>query len=130
MTSGVNALVKDKVHRKIFHGRIEKLLNHSRKPVDLINKEYVPFFQMGQNAQQIAAPLQGRTTAHRDLNTHFFSNDVGKGCLAQTRGGMKQDVIQWLFTLECSLNGNTEGLYHLGLTDIFLQTLRPEAYEL
>ena len=129
MTPRVYPFVKDKINRKVLHRRIEKLLNHPGKAMNLINKEDISFIQMGENAQKISPFLQGRAGCDGDVDTHLLSNNVSKRRLTKTGRRMKQDVIKWLAPFERRLNGYLKGLHHLGLANIFLQTPWPQADE-
>ena len=57
----MHPLVKNKVDREVFHGRIEELFNDLREPVYLINKEDIAPLNIGEHPHQVSPFFQSRT---------------------------------------------------------------------
>ena len=62
--------------------------------MDLIDKEDVMFFQIGQNGRQIPPLLNGRPRGGAEIHIQLIGDDVGKRGFSQSRGAEKQDMIE------------------------------------
>jgi hypothetical protein len=122
----MRSLIEDEIDAEILHGRIEKFLDHLRQAVHFIDKENISPFQMGENADQISALLNGGAGGGHNVNSHFLSDDMGERRFPKPRRGMKEDVVQWLSPFLGSPDRNIEGLYDLTLTDIFSELSGPQ----
>ena len=55
------AFVEDNIDGEVFHGGVKEFFNYLRETMDLINKQDAAGFQVGENADQVAAFFKGRS---------------------------------------------------------------------
>ena len=64
--------------------------------MDLIDKENIPLFEIGQQPGQIARLVKDRPGGHLQRSPHLVADNIGQRCLSQTRRPMQQDMIESL----------------------------------
>ncbi len=67
------------------------------QPVDLVNKQDISRFQACQYGGQVSLSLNDRPGGHLDVGPHLMGNDIGQGCLAQTRKAMEKNMVKCFF---------------------------------
>ncbi len=94
--AGRRPLPDHDVELVILHRRIEHLFHHRAEAVDLVDKEHIVWFEVGEQCSQITRFLQYGARGSLDIDPHLVGNDVGEGGLAQTRRAEDQQVIESL----------------------------------
>src|SRR5579885_70067 len=120
-------LADDKVHRVIFHRRVERLLDDAIEPVNLVDEEDIARLLVGQDSHQVSGPLEGRARRDADVDAHLGGDHTGQRGLAKPRWPVQKDVIQRLAPLFRGIQQDAQILLHLGLADIFGEAARPQA---
>jgi hypothetical protein len=94
------------------------------QPVDLINKEHITGFEVGQDRDQIAGTLDGGTGRHAQIDAHLGGNDRRQRGLAESRRTVQQDVIERFPALARRFDEDRKGRFHPLLSDVLGQPLR------
>ena len=111
----------------IFHRRIEHLFHHRRETVDLINKQHVVRFEIGQHRRQIARLLQHRAGGGAQIDAHLIGDNIGQRGFPQPRRAENQQVIQRIAAQFRRLDENFHLLAHLRLAHILREQLRADS---
>ena len=67
--------------------------------MDLIDKQYVPFFKRGQNPHKIAGTMQCRPRRRIKLGAHLVGYDMCQSRFAQAGRPVKKSMLDWLLAL-------------------------------
>jgi len=116
----------DEVDREVLHGRIEQLFHHPRQPVNLVYEQDVALVQIGENAHEVAAPLERRAGGGDDGRGHLVGKDCGEGGLAEPWRPGEQDVIERLRALPRRLHRHAQTLHGRSLAHVLVEPLRAE----
>jgi hypothetical protein len=114
----MHSFVKNEVHCKVFHGRIEKFFYHLGETMYLIHEKDIPFLKVGEEAEEIPTLVHSRSGCGVKIRSHFPGNNMRQRGLAESRRAMKKDMIEWFLTFQGSLDSNTQCFHHSGLADI------------
>ena len=87
-------LVHHKIHLVVLHGRVKELLECDGQAMDFINKQDVAFAEVGEDAHQVARPLQRRPRGGCDFRSHDIGDNVSKSGLAQARRAVEQHMLK------------------------------------
>ncbi len=88
--------VNHDIDPEVLHGGIQVLLHDGAEPVDFINKQYIPLFQVGQQPGKVPRLFDHRPRSFLDIHTQLIGHDAGQRGFSQTRGAMEQHMIQCL----------------------------------
>ncbi len=110
----------------ILQRRIQNLLDHRRKAVDLVDEQHVVALQIGQQRSQIARAFEHRAGGRTQVHAHFPRHDVRQRGLAQTRRAEQQHVVEGFFALARRADENVELLTHPDLADVVVELLRAQ----
>ena len=124
--AGVEALVHHEVDREVLHGRVEQLLDHARQPVDLVDEEHVLLGEVGEDAHEVRAALEGRAGGGDDVRLHLVGHDGGQRGLAESRRAREQHVIERLPAPPRRLDRHAQALDRRALSHVLGEALRPE----
>jgi hypothetical protein len=122
----VHAPLHHEVDREVLHGRVEQLLDHARQAVDLVDEEHVLRGEVAEDAEQIAAALDGGPRRRLQSRAHLVGDDAGQRGLAQAGWAVEEDVIDALAALARGLHRHPQAGDGLLLTDVLLERARPE----
>ena len=114
-TARVRALVDDDVQFEILHRGIEIFLDGLLQAMDFIDEQHVAFFEIGQQAGEVAGFFDGRAAGAFQVGAHGFGDDVGEGGFAQAGRAAEQDVIDGFAALFGGGDGDFEPFLDLGL---------------
>ena len=119
-------LPDDDVHLVVFHRRVQNLLDGPGQPMDLVNEQDAAVFQVGQDGDQVAGPLDGRAGRGAQGRAHLVGDDERQARLAQPRRAVQQDVVQRLPPPLGGLQEDAQVLLDLGLPDELAQPPGPQ----
>ena len=122
------SLVNDDVEFEILHGRVEVLLDRLLQAMDFVDEQHVAFFEVGQQAGEIAGFFDGRTAGAFEVGAHGLGEDVGQRGFAQARGPAQQDVIDRFVALFGGGDGDFQALLDLGLAGEFGEQRWPQRH--
>ena len=108
-------LADHEVELKILHRRVEDFLDRRLEPVHLVDEQYVPGLEIGQDGGKIAGPQYDRPGSGVKADTEFAGDDLGQGRLAETRRPRQHDVIERLGAAGGGGDEHPEVVAHLGL---------------
>jgi hypothetical protein len=115
----------DQVELKILHGRIEDFLDRRAQPMDFVDEQDVPVFEIGQKGGEIASLGNHRPRGRAKIDTQLLRHDLRQGCLAEPGRTDEKHVIQRLAATLRSLDEHLEVRPRLCLAGEFVQRLRP-----
>ena len=95
---GAGALATDEVELEVLHRRVERFLHRTSEPVDLVDKEDVAIFEVGEDRSERSLVLDRRSGGRPDIDAHLICHDVRERRLAKSRRAGDQDVLDRLFT--------------------------------
>jgi hypothetical protein len=124
--SGVETAIDDEVDRKVLHRRIEQLLHGSGQPVHLVDEEDVVLGEVGENAHEVRAALDGRPRGGHQIGPHLVGQDAGQRRLAQAGRSVEQHVIHAFAPLARGLDRDAQAGHRLLLADVLLERAGPE----
>ena len=124
--SGCRPLTDHKIELIVLHRRIERLFDRGRKSMNLVDEQDIVLLKVRQDGGQIARMGQHETRGRAEGSPHLTSNDMGYGGLPQTRGAIKDRVIERFVPLLRRLDADPQGFFHPLLADVLLQALRTQ----
>ena len=83
--------------------------------MDFVNEQHVAFFEIGEQAGEVAGFLNRRAAGSLDVCAHRLGENVGDGGFAEAGRAGQQDVVERLAALLGGGHGNLQALLHLGL---------------
>ena len=95
--------------------------------MNLIDEQQLPRLQIHQQTDDVAGALQGGGAGDAAVHPQLFGQHHGHGGFAQTRRSVEQHMIQGIAAAKGRLHSNAEHLLELALTDVIVETARPEA---
>lgn len=111
--AGVRPLVDNNIQPEILHGRVQILLNGRVQAVDLINKQNIPLFQIGQHAGQVSRLFNLGAGSRMNAAADGIRDNIGKRRLPQARGTAQQDVIQHVVALSGGFHHQHQAVLNL-----------------
>ena len=87
-------LPDDNVERVILHCGIQNFFHRTVETVNFVDKQNIPFVEIGKDRRQIARTFDGWSARHFDLRSHRVGDDVRQRRLAQSGGTVQQDMIE------------------------------------
>ena len=105
----------------VFHCRIEHLFHHRREAMDLIDKQHIVWFEVGEHRGEIARFLQHRAGGGTQIHPHFIGDDIGQGGFPQPWRAKNQQVIEGVAAQLRRLDKDLHLRTHLRLADILCQ---------
>ena len=90
------SLADNDVERAVLHRRIEHLLDDRVQAVDLVNKQHVVRFEIGEQRRQVAGLADHGAGGGAKSDTKLARNDLRQRRLAQARGSEEQHMIHRL----------------------------------
>ena len=119
--AGVEPLVDHEVDREILHRRVEQLLHRAGQAVDLVDEQHVVLAEIGEDAHQVGAALEGRARGDRDGRAHLVGHDGGERRLAESGGPRQQDVVEGLAALAGRLHRHAQALHGRLLAHVLVE---------
>jgi hypothetical protein len=86
--------------------------------VDLVDEQYVAWFEVGQKRRQIPGSLEHRSRRLPQIHLELVGDDVGERGLTQSRRPEYQDVIECFAALSCGLNEDLHLVLDVGLANV------------
>ncbi len=84
--------------------------------MDFIDKEDVPFFQIGEETGQVAGFFNHGTGSHAHITAQFVAENKGEGGLAQSRWPGEENVVEWVAPFFGGAHHDLQAFDGLGLT--------------
>ncbi len=119
-------LPDDDVELVVFEGGVELFFQHRLHAVDLVEKQHLPFAQVGQDRGEVALDLQCRSRGLLERHIQFVGDDGGQRGFAQARRTEEQDVIQSFAAGLCGFQRDGQLLLGFGLADELAQPARTQ----
>ena len=94
--------------------------------MNFVDKEHIPVAKIGQDSSQITGAFDSRSGCDADAYTQFPGNDVCQGCFAETGWTVEQNMVKRFFSLQSSLDIDSQFFLDLLLANILLQAAWPE----
>ncbi len=94
--------------------------------MDLVDEEDVALLEVGEQADEVARPLEHRARAGAEVDAHFLREQDRERRLAEAGRAEKQRVVERLLAGARGLDRDLEVLAHLGLADELGEARRPE----
>ena len=124
---GVDPFAQGYVDAEVFHGRVEEFLDRLGEPVDLVDKEHRPLFDVGQVGDEVLGGRQGRPAGHEEVHVQVVRDAGGEGRLAQPWRAVEEDMAQRLAPLAGRIDGDLQPGKDLALADHVPHPLRPHS---
>jgi hypothetical protein len=121
--SGVETLVHDEVDREVLHGGVEQLLHHPRQPMDFVHEEDVALVEIGQDAHEVAAPLERRPRGGDDGSAHLVGKDGRERSFAEAGRAGEEHVVERLAPLPRRLDRHPQALDGRPLAHVLVEPL-------
>ena len=121
------ALADNDIEFVILHGWIEHFLDCFIEPVNFVDKEYIAWFEIGEDTSKVANTLNSGTTCYLDPSTHFPCDDMSEGGFAESGGTIEEDVVDRLTAIFGCSDKELEVLFDFFLADILRERLRPQS---
>ena len=94
--------------------------------MDLVDKQHVIGFEIGQDSGQIAGPFQNRPGRLPEIDAHFTGDDMGQRGFAQSGRPEEQGMVQRFITFFGCRNEDFELFACFMLPDIFVEQFRAQ----
>ena len=94
--TGAGPLADRDRQASVLHRRIERLLQSSRKPVDLVDEEHRPLVERGQERRHVALSLQRRAGCLDELHVQLGRDDLCQRGLAESGRSGEQHMVERL----------------------------------
>jgi hypothetical protein len=94
--------------------------------MDLVHEQHVPAPEGRQQPDQVASPLEHRSAAGADADTHLAGDERREGCLPESWRAEEQGVIERFTTLPGGIDGNLQILADSQLTDELREPCRSQ----
>ncbi len=124
--AGTRTLAEDDRQPAVLHRRVERLLDRSAQPVDLVDEEDASGLEGGQERRDVGLALHGGPGRLHERRLHLGGDDVGQRRLAEARRPREQHVIERLVAPAGRLDEDGELVGDLGLADEVLEARGPE----
>ena len=122
----VHPALRHEVDREVLHGRIEQLLHDAGQPVDLVDEQHVVLVEVRQDAEQIAATLDGRARRRDQRRGHLVGDHAGQRRLAEPRRPREENVVERLVAPLGGVERDAEVLLDALLADEVVEPARPQ----
>ena len=120
------SLPDDDVQLVVFESGVEFFFEHRLHAVNLVEKQHLPFSQIGQDCRQVALNLQRRPGCLLKAHVQFVGDDRRQRGLAQSRRAEKQHVVQRLAARLRRFQRNRQLLLGFRLADELPQPARAQ----
>src|SRR5436190_23163790 len=110
----------------VLHRRVERLLDRTRKPVNLVDEEDRAGLERREEGCDVALALERGTGGLHERHVELPGGDVRKRGLAEAGRAGEQHVVERLPPAPCRLDEQPELALHLVLADEVLEPARAE----
>ncbi len=117
---------EDDVEREVLHRGVERLLDHAREAVHLVDEEDVARLQRRQHRGEVARALDGGPGGDADGDAHLGGEDHRQRGLAEAGRAVDEDVVERLLARERGGDGDAQALLDCLLPEVLRQPSRPE----
>ena len=94
--------------------------------MDFVQKQNAARFEVGQNRDEIAGPLNRRSRRCPQRRTHFIRDNQRQARLAEARRPVQQHMVQRLAPPLRRRHKDRKTFFNLRLPDKLTQALRPQ----
>ena len=94
----------------------------------LIDKQYIIRFEVGKKPRKVTRLIEHRSACCLDVYAKLVGKNIGKSGFSQSRGAVKEDMVQCLITLTGSTYKYLQVFDHLFLPCEILKALWPEHF--
>ena len=124
----VRPLVNDDVEFEILHRRVQIFLDGFLQAMDFVNEQHVAFFEVRQQAGEVAGFLDGRAAGAFEVRAHGLGEDVGERGFAEAGRAAEQDVVERFASAVWRRHGDFQALLDLGLAGEFGKERRAQRH--
>ena len=96
--------------------------------MNFVDKQNVPFAQVGQDRRQVACFLDRRARSHLEVGAHLVGKNVGEGRLAQPWRAVQQNMVERIPALAGSFHQNLDLVAQPLLPDHLAQRTRAQGW--
>jgi hypothetical protein len=101
----------------VLHRRIERLLDRSRQPVDLIYEKHRSRLKGAENRGYVGLLLKRWPSGRHERDSQFTGNYLSKGRLSEPGRSSEEDMVKSIGALVRSLDRNLKLLSNRALSD-------------
>ena len=107
----------------VLHRRIEDFLHRRGHPVDLVDEQHVPRFEVGEDGGEVARLVEDGPRGGAEVHPKLTRHDLGEGGLAEAGRTEQEDVIEGFGAGAGGVDIDLEVGLQRRLTDEFRQGL-------
>ena len=127
MGARAGASAHQNIDAEILQRGVEHLFHVGEEAVNLVDEKHLASADIAENAGKVELLLEHRTGGGGELHFELFTDDGGKGGLAEPGRPVEEHVVHGFATQARGLNGDAEVLLELGLAGKVGQAARAEA---
>ena len=120
------AFTDDQIELVVLHRRIENFLDGGAEPVNFVDEQDVPLFEVGQQGREIAGLGNHRAGRRAEADAHLLGHDLRERRLAETGRAGEQHVIEGVAAALGSLNEDPQVGPRALLPDELVERLRAD----
>ena len=125
MGASIDSFTEDHVDSEVLHCRVEILFDRFWHSVDFVNEEDGTIRRIRQVGHDIFGRFKARATRKLNMDAKFVGDAGCKGRFTQSRRAVEKDVPEYLSTLLCCVDDDSQTLNNVLLTDHLAHFLRP-----
>ncbi len=122
----VRSVAEPDVDAEVLHRRVEEFLELRPEAVDLVDEQHVAGAEAGEQADEVAGPLQHRTRGGAALDAHLARDQHRQRGLAEARGAEEEDVVERLAAPTCRVDRDLQRGADLLLPDELVEPRRAQ----